>query len=366
MKSAAERARPLVAPASCPEPLIPIGLPWLAGFYLGIPLMLVILRPELMPDNWPDRLRHYTATVVATIGIGGPLHAAYALLMPRWLAKLGDSAWRFAAHAVVILACVLGGKEMVQPLMVMLCDPYQVRDPLQESLIATAVATVVVTATTSFTRLQRRTREIERREEEARRAALRAQLEALQARTNPHFLFNSLNTVASLVATDPACAEETLERLGGLFRYALEGSRRTSVKLADELTATEDYLDVEALRFGERLRWRINVDDALHRVTIPPLTLQPLVENAVRHGIAPRRDGGSVSIEGLRDGDHLVLRVTDDGPGESSHEGTGTSLEDLERRLEVAYGHDASITRRTEEGGHVVELRIPIGVRPGA
>jgi two-component system, LytTR family, sensor histidine kinase AlgZ len=342
------------------EALIPITWPWLLGYYVGIPLMLVILRPELLPDAWPDRLRHYGTTVLATLGIGGPMHAVYAFLMPRWLVRVGDSRWRLALHAAVILTCVNLGKAAVRPLLLAICLPGVNRDPAQESLIATAVALVVVAATTSYTRLQRRARDIERREQQARHAALRAQLEALQARTNPHFLFNSLNVVASLIATDPACAEETVERLSGLFRYTLDGSRRTSVRLSEELAATEDYLDVEALRFGDRLTWRVDVDPSLGRVRIPPLILQPLVENAVRHGIASRREGGAVTITGVRHDDCICLTVEDDGTGDSPHRGSGTSLSDLERRLGFAYGDAATIVRRQRnDGGWTVTLTLP-------
>ena len=208
----------------------------------------------------------------------------------------------------------------------------------------------------------KRTREVERRAEEAQQAALRARLEALQARTNPHFLFNSLNTVASLIVEDPAVAEQTLERLAGLFRYSLEGSRRTSVRLADELTATCDYLDVESLRLGDRLRWNLSVDEDLDNVRLPPLTLQPLVENAVRHGIAPRKEGGIIDITVSRDADTVVLTVKDDGPGKSGVcSGTGTALEDLKRRLEVAYGGAASIHTSCDddEVGFSVDVRLP-------
>ena len=354
-----DRIRAKARPCLPEAPLIPTSWPWVAGVFLGVPLVLVILRPEVVPDAWPDRLRHYLTTVIATVGIGGPLYAAYVFLMPRILLRIAAPAWRFLLHAGVIVGAVIGGKIAISPLLHYLCRPFPARNPVQESLIATITASLVIMATTSFTRLERRTREIERREEEAREAALRAELAALQARTNPHFLFNSLNSVASLIATDPTSAEETLERLAGLFRYALDGSRRGAVPLGEELRFVEDYLDVEAIRFGDRLRWSIDVAPELSRVRVPPLLLQPLVENAVRHGVGQRKEGGRVVVKGHTEGDRVVLSVCDDGPGTSPHRGTGTSLDDLAARLDVAYDGAAEVRRLIEEDGHRVCLDLP-------
>lgn len=345
------------------EPMIPIGWRWLLGFYLGIPLLLVVLRPEIIPHRPMLVLSHLGSTMIVTIGIGLPLHLAYAWLMPRLLPKVTSTPLRWLLHITVILTCVVFGKEAVTPLARILCTPLIARDKLVESLIAVCVACVVVPATTSYTRLQRRARDIERRAEEAQQAALRAQLEALQARTNPHFLFNSLNTVASLIPTDPLIAEQALERLAGLFRYTLDAARRSRVKLGDELDATRDYLDIEALRLGDRLEWSLRADDALLHLRILPLTLQPLVENAVLHGIAPRRAGGRIDVHAQRDGDQLVLTVCDDGLGDgaSPHSGTGTAMRDLSRRLELEYGQAAYIERDTpERGGYQVTVRFPL------
>jgi two-component system sensor histidine kinase AlgZ len=340
------------------DPLVPTDWHWLVGFYLGVPLLLVIVRPEIMPHGAFQAFMHYVRTVVSAIGIGGGVHAAYVWVMPRVLPRIHSRVLRLVAHVTCILVCVAIGTMVVMPLLPLLCARGN-RDHLSESFIATTVVSVVVTTSMSYYRLKRRAEEIERREQAARQAAVRAELAALQARTNPHFLFNSLNTVASLIAVDPPCAEATLERLAGLFRYALDGSRRESVRLSDEIEVTRTYLDIESLRFGERLRYRIDVPDDLGQLVLPPLTLQPLVENAVIHGIAPRREGGSVRVTARRAGDRVSLCVEDDGPGHSSHKGSGTALEDLRLRLEVFYGGRASLERRTTEAGHTVELSLP-------
>lgn len=194
-------------------------------------------------------------------------------------------------------------------------------------------------------------------------AALDARVRLLQVRTNPHFLYNSLNTVMSLIATNPELAEETLGKLAGLFRYSLELSTRHTVSLEEELRVVEDYLSVEKVRFGERLRYSIDAPPALHGIRVPPMLLQPLVENAVKHGTSGTVAGGSVTVRAaLHDGE-LVLLVLDDGPGPngSTHRGTGTSVLDLKERLGLLYGNSQRL--RTGEGaggGYRAELRLPV------
>ena len=155
---------------------------------------------------------------------------------------------------------------------------------------------VVTTAAVGFETLRERARRVELKAQRAQQEALRAQLEALQARTNPHFLFNSLNTVAGLIDEDPRKAEEVLERLSALFRYSLEGSRTDWVRLEQEIENVEGYLEVERVRLGDRLNSEIDVAPGVENILVPPLVLQPLVENAVLHAIAPRSAGGSLSL----------------------------------------------------------------------
>jgi two-component system sensor histidine kinase AlgZ len=217
----------------------------------------------------------------------------------------------------------------------------------------------------TYSRLKTHARAVEFREERTRRNAVRAQLEALQARTDPHFLFNSLNTVASLIEEDPRLAERAIERLSGIFRYALEGSRRTEVRLAEEMEAVRGYLEVEALRLGERLRTSIRMEPSCSEYMIPPLLLQPLVENAVLHGVASRVEGGRVEVHAVRTERELVLRVSDDGPGpgSSKHKGSGTALETLRTRLELVYGEGARlIGTHGESGGYTAEIALPLSV----
>ena len=206
-------------------------------------------------------------------------------------------------------------------------------------------------------------------EAEARVLVERAQLAALRARLNPHFLFNALHTVSSLVATDPAAADEAIERLGGLLRYALDESTE-EIPLEREWAFTRDYLSFERLRLGDRLRVREALDPDALASDVPLLVLQPLVENAVRHAIAPSPDGGTICVTATLHDRALVLRVEDDGPGgeargvESSR---GLGLRALKRRLEVRYGMRARLDIRTAPGeGFSVTVVLPAEPREAA
>lgn len=206
-------------------------------------------------------------------------------------------------------------------------------------------------------------RALREREAKAQQAALAAQVEALQARIQPHFLFNSLNTVASLIEEDPKRAEAAVVKLADLFRYTLDASNQRFVPLSQELEMVQGFVDLETLRHPERLKVGMHLDPSIGDVSVPPLVLQPVVENAVLHGIAPRREGGRLEIEVRCTGGALHLSVEDDGPGPgaSSHRGAGTALRDLRKRLSLLYGDRAVLSEGAGAlGGYRVEIQLPI------
>lgn len=205
-------------------------------------------------------------------------------------------------------------------------------------------------------------RERSRQVVEGEREALRARLEALQARTQPHFLFNSLNTLAGLIEEDPPRAVVALNKLAALLRHTLERSAQRTISLADEVDAARGFLELESLRYGERLRWAVELDPAAADAAVPPLCLQPLVENAIRHGLSDRREGVCVGVSARRAGRGVRIEVRDDGPGpgRSGRTGTGTALADLRRRLRLLYGDGASLEVTPADGGGCqVRLEIP-------
>jgi two-component system LytT family sensor kinase len=202
------------------------------------------------------------------------------------------------------------------------------------------------------------------REREIVQLAAEAELSALRAQLNPHFLFNTLTTIGQLIQEAPQRALETLYRLTGLLRAVLKRSDGTFVTLAEEMEIVRTYLAIEGARFEERLTVRIEVDDSLASLPVPPLVLQPIVENAVKHGIAPLREGGRVIVRAEIEGEMLLLSVADSGAFVPERElarrrGTGIGLSNLERRLERYYGADATIEMRSSaERGTEVCVRI--------
>lgn len=198
---------------------------------------------------------------------------------------------------------------------------------------------------------------------ELREVTARAQMRALQAQINPHFLFNTLNVLANLIHTNPSRAEHVTEDLAEIFRYALESTRLERVSLDDELRFLESYLEIEKARFEERLAYSFDVGPAIRALKIPPMILQPLVENAIKHGIGPKVEGGEVHIAARMESDRLVLAVEDSGVGHrngSRQRGAGIGLTNIRERLHHIYG-DAAVLKLEEipSGGTRVQLILP-------
>jgi len=204
----------------------------------------------------------------------------------------------------------------------------------------------------------------------ARAEALRvqAELKALRAQVNPHFLFNTLHSLLALVRRrDPRAAEEALEQFGDLMRYALRVQQGAGdeVLLADEWTFTQDYLALERLRLGDRLQVHTDIDDAALAHAVPSFSLQPGIENAIGHAIAPRASGGNLWIRAVVDTGRLSLEVRDDGPGAEAvaiEASSGTGLRLLRRRLAALYGDRAALTTRTDDDGFTVTLELPASI----
>lgn len=172
---------------------------------------------------------------------------------------------------------------------------------------------------------------------EVERSRVEAQLTALRAQLDPHFLFNTLNALAELAHQDAALTERLILRLSELLRRSLSGGDQHWATLAEELDFLEAYLDIHRALMRDRLQVQIEVDPSLRGERVPRLLLQPLVENAIRHGLAPKREGGQVRISARRDDGHLRLSVSDNGVGGSAPPREGIGLGNLRRRLDVLY-----------------------------
>jgi two-component system, LytTR family, sensor kinase len=202
------------------------------------------------------------------------------------------------------------------------------------------------------------------RESEMRRLATEAELRALQAQIHPHFLFNAMNTLYGVIPRQATEAREVLLSLSEILRYFLQ-SERTYIPLAEELRVVRAYLSIEQLRLGPKLRTKLDIEEGLAEQLIPVLSVEPLVENAVKHGIAPWPEGGEVRVEVRRLEQHIRIEVHDSGPGfvqsaEPSPEHAGIGLKNVSRRLELCYGRVAHLDVQTKIDGTSVSFEVPV------
>jgi len=189
------------------------------------------------------------------------------------------------------------------------------------------------------------------------------QLEAQQAKINPHFLFNALSSIADLAVSDGNRAEAAIVQLAELYRYILTNSADDLVSLEKELEIVRSYLALEKLRFGDKLVFSVATEGDISTVRLPGLLIQPLVENSVRHAIAPRMDSGRVWVRASVDERRCCITVQDDGDGiKPGTSGTGFGLKSVQERLALAYGHRYSFAI-SKSGGHRVEIEIPSRIK---
>ena len=209
----------------------------------------------------------------------------------------------------------------------------------------------------------RRFRERENRALSLESSLANARLNALRAQLQPHFFFNSLNAIAALLRRDPRQAETTLVSLSELLRLALSLSEKPEITLAEEIEFVRRYVEIQQTRFGDKLRFEQDIEAEVLSCLVPTLVLQPLVENAIRHGIEPLVNVGLVRLTARRSGGKLILTVEDDGVGlvgNKSNGGTGIGLPNLRGRLETLYGssQELRVSPRTE-GGVAARVEIP-------
>jgi LytS/YehU family sensor histidine kinase len=198
------------------------------------------------------------------------------------------------------------------------------------------------------------------RQQEMNRLVSQAELRALQSQINPHFLFNALNTLYGSIPRNASAARRMVINLAEIFRYFLQ-SDKTFVPLAEEMEIVRAYLEVEQTRLGSRLELEILIDPDIEQVLIPVLSIQPLVENAIKHGIAARTAPGRVRITAGRQGEDLRISVENSGSGKpTASAGTGVGLENVKRRLEICYGSSARLALSLTPDAATVEFRIPL------
>jgi two-component system, LytTR family, sensor kinase len=223
-----------------------------------------------------------------------------------------------------------------------------------------------VSLVTAYTgRLKAREREAQDRASTLERRLAEAQLHNLRAQLQPHFLFNALNTISAFTESDPPMARRLTGQLGDLLRASLAHTSRPIVPLAEELTFLDDYLAIERARFEDRIVVNVSADEGAMDVGVPSFLLQPLVENALRHGVGPRQSGGRIEVSATREGSMVVMRVRDNGlglrPGWGLDTHAGIGLSNLQSRLSQLYGRDDLLQMAAADSGGVdVTVSIPV------
>jgi sensor histidine kinase YesM len=324
---------------------------------------------------WNPALRsvvtwRYALTVnLAYYWVAGAAVPVIVALTRRWRFEAG--AWKGALVAHVVAAVCLTAAVIVVT-EVLLTWPLGVRyQALSETLTRAFLANfhsllptyaVVLAGTLAFDySVKYRDRELRASQLEARLAE--ARLRALRMQLQPHFLFNTLNSISSLMYTDVEAADTMITRLGDFLRLTLESDGRAEVPLAEELEFALRYLDIEKTRFEDRLEVRVAVPDACRHALVPTLLLQPLVENAVRHGIDRRPEGGRLEIAALREAGRLCLSVANDGPapaGVDVDESRSVGLANTRARLQALFGADHELRlERGPAGGAVATAVLP-------
>ncbi|MDE2396931.1 MAG: histidine kinase [Burkholderiales bacterium] len=288
----------------------------------------------------------------------------------RWRGLPGDatifpSRW---AHAVpAVLLCVMLGPPagmwiadrltgQTSPSL-LLWDSVNTRITIAMSIVASLAAVAVLG---TMERLAAARAEAEA----ARRLATESQLRLLQSQLEPHMLFNTLANLRVLIALDPPRAQAMLDRLIAYLRATLSASRAERHPLAAEFERVADYLALMAVRMGERLQVDLDLPDELRSIAVPPLLLQPLVENSIQHGLEPKVEGGRIEVRSRRDGASLVISVRDTGVGLGNayaSAGTGFGLSQVRARLATLYGERAGFTLAADaSGGTLATLKLPI------
>ncbi len=288
-----------------------------------------------------------------------------------WRAFLRRSGWmgRDAHPAWVRLALVIPLLGLAQTLMAAL-GFLALQPPgsfkswawLPVATVFWTVAIIVWTALYGLALSLRRSRRLEKETLQLAVHAKESELHALQLQINPHFYFNSLNSLRALIFADPAAAAGMVDQLAALMRYALQSSRLALVPLSSELDAVGQYLAIEKIRFEERLRISYDIAPDLDDVRVPPMTLQTLVENAVKYGVEHRSTGSVVRIGAARDGNVVEITVANEGQLVAGADSTKLGLENARRRLALSLGEGATLALSQSGGWVRAAVRIPVAI----
>ena len=353
------------------DPLEPVGPAWLQWvwtllFSAAIALLFTLLGFAFDAGRggtgW-TRLaawQHwYAINFVISLTIAVTIHLLFMLIIP-WLGPARIRRFSHGGKAAFFTAIPLLGLVIGWPLGVWLVGQRVstwIRFDSPQALVGSAALALLISFV-FFLFFNAKARQLE-----AEKRASEAQLRLLQAQMEPHFLFNTLANVLTLIDSDTARAKSMLESFTDYLRSSLGSMRRSDSTLGQELELAEAYLRLLQLRMDNRLRFRVEVDADVRRATLPPLLLQPLIENAIVHGLEPKIEGGEICIAAHVDGNSLVLTVADDGLGpevQARHRpGNGVAVENIRQRLAAHFGAAGSLTLAGRQPGTLATLRLP-------
>jgi two-component system LytT family sensor kinase len=301
-----------------------------------------LLAPVIaaVDERLPFSSRQPARRVLVQLALAPPFGLVYGYLAACVAATLGVLKW----------------SQVIQPLVL--------TTALREMFWSMVVYGLIVGVRQAYL-YQQRYLSAELRMERLERSFAAARLNSLRMQLDPHFLFNALNTISAQVEREPRLARRMIEHLGELLRLSLSSQGRSVLALADELAVLDHYLAIQKIRFGNALRVEIDVPADVAQALVPSMFIQPLVENAIRHGLAPRAGGGSIVIKAVRAGEELHVRVLDDGvglpPGWSSENHAGLGLSITRERIAGLYPHGSShfSIQPRAAGGTEVEIHFP-------
>ena len=344
---------------------------WMFGL-LGLNFLATVFLPLLMlPTDHVPRWSEIRRAIAYPVAYGNSIAISAILLMPplvRWLAKRGAPLVPVVAGLSILftaLGCLIGAALLVWAgVMPPSRWPLAAFHTFREAAILAVVfglgSYFYAVVRDELQQTAARLHEKELSEERARNLAIEARLSSLESHIRPHFLFNTLNSISSLIPVEPRRAEEIVGQLAGLLRSSLDTTTQPLIPLEQELRVVQDYAGIEAARLGDKLRWRIDAPQELQDAKVPPFSIQCLAENAVKHAIACQRGGGEfvVSVR-ARDG-ILHVEVSDTGSGfELKDLRSGHGLDNLTGRLASLFGENAGLSVRQRDGRNVVEMVLP-------
>ncbi len=322
-----------------------------------IPALLAVMFTK---TSWPAlRETALTGALYSNL-IGIPCW----LILPGLLERAAGWSWRARSAATIgvlagcaIAGCTAANLILVAAGVVPIGQFFKVMGwTLRFCLLITVTYGLL---TSAMSTLEYKLRQKEASEAEARKTAAEARFASLESRVHPHFLFNTLNSISALVREDPAMAEQMIDRLSALLRFSLDSELAGLVPLREELRIVQDYLEIERVRFGDRLRFVIETGAGTEGRGVPPLSVQTLVENSVKYAVGTKREGAEIHVRTWLEGDRLKVEVSDDGPGfDPALRKPGHGLDLLERRLTALFGPAGTLSARQADGRMFVEMLV--------